>query len=309
MIHLFIVQTGLRLLHGITKQILPATFIALTMSSTNAAERECYSPGLKQQLFETSQSTRFPLLVSIEAQKDAQSNFNCLSNESERAGGETAYEFGYEQLIIRGQTPQLFSQALPLISRLYPELYPGRIIDNAESLLVTANRFRSRAISNHAGRFRADYAYDSTGLSRVGGNLMLSSALPLALDTEFYYRERELINGGEEEITNGDVNVIYRLNVNPRYKFRTGAGMNWREIDGEIDLGFNTTYGLDFTLRGSWLVSAVIDLGLLGDETLFRWRITTGVVLGNLELFVGYDDYTAGDDRFNGILGGAGFWF
>ena len=138
---------------------------------------------------------------------------------------------------------------------------------------------------------------------------MLSSALPLALDSEFYSRERKLITGGEEEITNGDVNVIYRLNANPRYKFRTGAGINWREVDGEIDLGFNTTYGLDFTLRGPWLVSAVIDLGLLGDDTLFRWRITTGVVLRNLELFVGYDDYKAGDDRFNGILGGAGFWF
>ena len=99
------------------------------------------------------------------------------------------------------------------------------------------------------------------------------------------------------------------MNVNPRYKFRTGAGLNWREINGEVDLGFNTTYGLDFRLRGPWLVSAVIDLGLLGDDTLFRWRITTGVVLGNLELFVGYDDYKAGDDRFNGILGGAGFWF
>jgi hypothetical protein len=309
MIHLFIVQTGLRLLYGLTKRLLPVVFIALGIATTNAAELECLSSGEKQQVFETKPCSRFPSPVSCESPKNAQKNFSVLFDENERAGAYSTDESPCEQLIIRGQTPQLLSQALPLISWLYPELYPGRMIDNAESLFVTANRFTSEAVSNRSGRFRADYTYDSSGLSRVGGNLMLSSALPLALDTEFYYREREIIAGGEEEITNGDVNVIYRLNVNPRYKFRTGAGVNWREIDGEIDLGFNTTYGLDFTLYGPWLFSAVIDLGLLGDDTLFRWRITTGVVLGNLELFVGYDDYKAGDDRFNGILGGAGFWF
>ena len=309
MIHLFIDHIGLRSLHGMTKRLLPVVVIALTMTSTNAAEGECYSSGERQQLFETSQCSRFPSFVCIEAQKNAQHDFSVLFDEKKRVGEYSTDEFPYEQLIIRGQTPQVLSQVLPLISRLVPELYPGRMIDNAESLLVTSNRLTSRAISNRSGRFRADYAYDSNGLSRVGGNLMLSSALPLALDTEFYYREGVLINGGEEKITNGDVNVIYRLNVNTRYNFRTGAGLNWREIDGEIDLGFNTTYGLDFRLRGPWLVSAVIDLGLLGNDTLFRWRITTGVVLGNLELFVGYDDYKAGDDRFHGILGGAGFWF
>lgn len=216
-----------------------------------------------------------------------------------------------DDVVIRGQSPGLLSALANTSLRLAGVVAPTELLDQTGDLLESSARLASGAITNRAGRFRADYAYDSSGFERIGGNLMLSSALPVALDSDFFYREFEPPTGGVGHVWNGDVNLIYKLQVHPRWKFRTGAGVNWLHVpdSGDVRTGANFTYGLDFTLHGGWLVSGVIDWGRLDGDALFRWRVTTGVVWGNTELFIGYDDYKAGDDKFNGILAGAGFWF
>lgn len=211
-----------------------------------------------------------------------------------------------EELIIRGQSPRIISQIIPLVQ----QIYPSRLWEIGDEVLSLGNNLVSGGLRRRAGRFRSDYAYDSDGLKRLGGNLMLSSALPVAIDSEFFYREIPAATGDINELWNGDLNVIYKINAHPRYKLRTGAGVNWRTDDGStIEVGFNTTYALEFMIRGPWMASASVDWGKLEDDSLFRWRATAGLLMGSWEVFAGYEDYKAGDDRFNGFLAGAGFWF
>ena len=64
-----------------------------------------------------------------------------------------------------------------------------------------------------------------------------------------------------------------------------------------------------FTRVGNRIVSAEIDLGSLGDETLVHGRVTTGLQWHRAEVFIGYDYYEVDQTELSGFVSGLRLWF
>lgn len=156
-------------------------------------------------------------------------------------------------------------------------------------------------------RLRSEVASDFGDQERIGGRLLLDSALRVGIDTEWNYRYQNLPTG-HDQLWTGDFNVVYRFAQSERVQFRSGLGVNWLSDRIGTDYGFNFTYGADVYPRKPWFVSATMDWGRLGHAGLFHGRVIGGVVVDRWELFTGYDYYDVGGTQINGLVAGVGIW-
>ncbi len=155
---------------------------------------------------------------------------------------------------------------------------------------------------------RTDYLDDFDRLSGVGGQFLLETTSRWGVDVSFQ-QFHEQLSSGDDHLTLGDCNVVYRFAQHSHGQMRTGIGVNWLDNDGRTDLGFNFTYGGDFFPRKPWVLSSEIDWGTLGHAGLFRFRTTAGVVLDRFETYVGYEYLDIGTTQGNFLIGGLRVWF
>jgi hypothetical protein len=160
-----------------------------------------------------------------------------------------------------------------------------------------------------AGRLRGEFADDFTGVERFGGHFLLESTSRWGIDTETNYRRQDLFPLDDDSLWTGDANVVFRFAQNDRVQMRAGVGFNWLTDREQTDFGFNFTYGGDLFPCKPWVFSADIDLGSLGNATLFHVRATGGIQWRGVELYTGYDYFDVGNTQIDGWVSGVRIWF
>ena len=160
-----------------------------------------------------------------------------------------------------------------------------------------------------SGRLRSDYAEDFDDLSRVGGNLLLSTTSRFDLDIAMNHFEERLADKDRDRLWLGDCNLVYRFAQGSRVQWRAGLGFNWLDDPIDTDFGFNFTYGVDVFPVKPWVLSAVLDWGTLGSADLFHFRTTAGVIIHGFEAYTGYEYYNIDRFQFSGLIAGVGLWF
>ncbi len=158
------------------------------------------------------------------------------------------------------------------------------------------------------GRFRGEIGDNFDDLRHLGGNLIVSSGLPVGFDTEFHYRQDDARGHRLNNFWTGDFNVVYRFGKIRNAEIRAGIGINWLS-DDSFEIGINSTYGVDIYLSKPWIISTSFDWGTLGSDSLLHMRITAGLDFGRFEIYAGYDFYEIGSRERKTLVAGLGMWF
>ena len=158
-------------------------------------------------------------------------------------------------------------------------------------------------------RTRVDYVDDLDALSKIGGQFLFDSSIRFGIESEFNHYREDFRQGVDDELWIGDVNMVYRFAQSDRLQMRSGIGANWLSDRDATDWGFNFTYGGDWFPRRPWVVSTELDLGTLGEASLFHGRVTGGVLWRNTEVYLGYEHLSVGGADIDGLITGLRFWF
>lgn len=146
-------------------------------------------------------------------------------------------------------------------------------------------------------------------LDRIGTRLLLDSTSRFGIDTESNYWTQNLGGGHHDQLWTGDANLVFRFAEGERMQWRVGVGVNWLSDDVRNEAGFNFTYGFDWFPARPWTVSSVMDLGSLGRSTMFHGRTTVGAMIGQAEVFAGYDYFQIDNAEFQGPVAGLSWRF
>jgi hypothetical protein len=160
-----------------------------------------------------------------------------------------------------------------------------------------------------AGRLSGEYADNLDHLGQIGGELLLSTAGRLGMDTQWHYFNEQFPERGGDHLWLGDWNLVFRFAQSEHAEFRTGFGFNWLNTPADTNFGFNWTYGADFFPAKPWVLSTSFDLGRLGDAGLFHGRATVGVIVNRFEVYTGYDYFDLGRVGISSLVGGVRVWF
>ncbi len=146
-------------------------------------------------------------------------------------------------------------------------------------------------------------------LHRIGGNLRLEALWGLGIDGALNHFMEELPGGGRDSLNLGDLHLTLRIIDEPFLRVRIGAGAAWLSDDVDTEWGFNATANAEIDFWDPFYVGLQCDGGTLGDAGLLHARASLGVKLGMLDTFIGYDHYSIGSAKLNGMVFGVGVRF
>jgi hypothetical protein len=158
-------------------------------------------------------------------------------------------------------------------------------------------------------RARSDFGTNFGKIDWVGGNLLVESTMRLGIESDFRELQQNGPNTTFDSTTLGDANLFYRFAQSNQFQARAGLGFNYLTDRADTNFGGNFTYAVDWYPVKPVIVSAEIDLGWLGHESLFHFRVTEGVNWKYGEAFVGYDYYDVGNFQVGGMVAGVRLWF
>jgi hypothetical protein len=113
--------------------------------------------------------------------------------------------------------------------------------------------------------------------------------------------------GGATSAWSGQTHVTYRFAQSERAQFRAGLGLRHWADDLGSEFGLDFLYGIDIFWGKPVTTSLEATGGWVGSAWAFGARGTVGVVVGNGEVFAGYDATWMGPTASNGptaYLGG-----
>ena len=160
-----------------------------------------------------------------------------------------------------------------------------------------------------SARLAFEYGYDFDVLDRFAGSALVEWRNGLGFDASGHIYREELAAGGQDELSVGDVNVMWRMVETERTQWRLGLGVNW--LADSID----TEAGLNFTLRADYfpvkplILSGELDCGTIGSAGTFHGRGSVGFNIRQTEFFVGYDYRSIGEVDLEGPMLGVQFWY
>jgi len=158
-------------------------------------------------------------------------------------------------------------------------------------------------------RFRTEYGTTFGDLDRIGAHLLLESGSRWGIDAAVDFWEERLPGNLYDRLTLGDCNAVVRFAQSERMQWRTGLGFNWLDDDIDTNYGFNFTYGFDWYPVRPLVFSNTLDWGWIDEAGLFRYRVTTGVILNRFESYVGYEYLDIGRTQINSMIAGLRVWF
>lgn len=158
-------------------------------------------------------------------------------------------------------------------------------------------------------RARSDYGTNFSRFDWIGGSVLIESTHRLGAETDFRVLQERQPGLATDSLTLGDANLFYRFAQSDQFQGRAGLGVNYLADDVDSNFGFNFTYAVDWYPVKPVIVSAEMDIGSLGEESLFHFRITEGVNWKYGEAFVGYDYYDVGNFQVGGLVAGLRLWF
>ncbi|HSA23635.1 MAG TPA: hypothetical protein P5076_19395 [Myxococcota bacterium] len=167
-------------------------------------------------------------------------------------------------------------------------------------------------LSSWSARIEAEYALDFARAHRPGLALTIDSTWGLGLSTRWTHYLEPTSSGELDQLGIGDVHVTYRVVEAPFLEVRLGLGARAMADDGAT-LGVSAMGALDAFPIEPLVLSAMIDLGNLGQAFYAHGRISLGVALDRVEPYLGYDAvWIAGPDAavlFQGPSAGVRLWF
>jgi hypothetical protein len=158
-------------------------------------------------------------------------------------------------------------------------------------------------------RARSDFGTNFGRFDWVGGNLLVESTMRLGVESDFRVLHESGPSATSDSATLGDANLFFRFAQSNQFQARAGLGFNYLSDHSDTNFGGNFTYAVDWYPVKPVIVSAELDLGWLGHESLFHFRVTEGVNWKYGEAFVGYDYYDVGNFQVGGMVAGVRLWF
>ena len=158
-------------------------------------------------------------------------------------------------------------------------------------------------------RLAVENGNDFDGINRANANFLLSTQWRVGLQGQVNYYTERLQGRGSDELYLGDLNVIVRFAQHETFQFRSGLGFNILGDDEGTELGFNFTYGADFFPAEHLVLSLSVDAGTLGSAAVVHPRATVGFILGDWELYAGWDHRWVGSTDVYGPMVGLRFWY
>ncbi len=163
--------------------------------------------------------------------------------------------------------------------------------------------------NNWSMQFAIEDSYDFDGLNRTSFHLQVDSGFRLGGETEWTYLYEDLGGGDDDEMVMGDINVTFRFAQNEHVQMRAGLGMRVMADDIGTEAGFNFTYGIDIFPADPLVISGSIDLGTLGEASVFHGKVKVGAMLDRFEPYIGYDYLRIDDVEIHGPTVGLRLWF
>lgn len=164
---------------------------------------------------------------------------------------------------------------------------------------------------NGAISLHGEYGYLGADLSHVTLGARISSVHRVELETE-WSNYLENVPGGFDQLWLGDVNLSFVFAQTEHVQFRSGFGVRFmvdnKEGATQVDSGFNFMYGFDWFPGPPFVFSAYGDLGSLGGAFVTDWRATAGLMVGGMQVYVGYKRIDIGEVAFGGPVFGVRSW-
>ena len=159
-----------------------------------------------------------------------------------------------------------------------------------------------------SARAQVEYGTNFGDTQSVGTRLQIDFPLwRMSLESSWsgYYED---LPGGRDHLGVGDANLVFRFVQHPLTTWRSGIGINWLN-DSDSDVGFNFTYGFDVLPVHPFVWSNEIDMGTLGNASLFRFRTTLGAQWRDGELYTGFEYVDIEDAQIPQMLFGFRYWW
>lgn len=160
-----------------------------------------------------------------------------------------------------------------------------------------------------AVRLSAEYGHDLENTYKPWANFMLSTRWRFGLESGWTWFVEELPDGSHDQLGIVDINLIFRFAQHEHVLMRTGLGGRMMVDNGQIDGGFNWSYGFDVFPAQPMILSASIDLGNIWKAFFLHGRAHLGVALWAIEAYAGWDVMLIGDVTFHGPIIGLRAWF
>lgn len=138
-------------------------------------------------------------------------------------------------------------------------------------------------------RFGTEYGDDFAQQQKITTRLQFDTNLRWGIDASFDYLREQQAQGEHDQTWLGDINLTWRFAQSANAEFRTGVGYNWQADSISSGKGFNFTYGGTFYLDKPSVIDFDLDLGVVGDADLTRFKIGYSRYLKRARLAIGYE--------------------
>jgi len=232
------------------------------------------------------------------------------SEESEigEAAGDLIADFVWPMTKFVVMAPYMLPVSAAGESNEVPAEFPAHpYADGSEGYLDFG--LEERDTDTWALRLALEDGNDFDGVNRANFSFLLSTRWRIGLQGAFNYFTENLRHGETDELYLGDLNLVVRFAQHPKFQFRSGLGFNVLGDDEGTEFGFNFTYGADFFPARHLVVSASIDAGTLGSASVIHPRATVGAIVGDWELYAGWDHRWVGSASVWGPVIGLRFWY
>ena len=152
-------------------------------------------------------------------------------------------------------------------------------------------------------------SYDFEGVNRATFLASIDTTSRFGAESAWTWFHEPLETGGSDDLTIGDANLTFRFAQNEFVQMRAGLGARMMVDEFGTEAGFNFTYAIDIFPEDPFVLSAVIDLGNLGEAFVFQGRFHLGAAFDGWEPYVGYDFLRIGSVTIQGPVLGVRRWF
>ncbi len=158
-------------------------------------------------------------------------------------------------------------------------------------------------------RIGVEYGSNFSDLDRFALSGVLESSLTrFGVDGQWNYYFEDQPQGGNDELHLGDLNLTFRFFSTDILQARAGVGLNWI-VGDQGDGGVNLTMNFSFFPIRPLVFRGELDIGHLGEASVFHGATTAGLMWDRCEIFIGYDYRKIDDVRLIGALTGVNLWF
>lgn len=158
-------------------------------------------------------------------------------------------------------------------------------------------------------RVAAENGNDFTGLNRVGLVFLADTMTRLGIGGSVNFYEEKRDNLPPDQLTIGDVNVLFRFAQSQHWQWRTGLGFRWMHDHTQTDYGFNFVYGFEWFPHEPLTLGMQFEAGTLGNTGVIRCTSRMGFNWKHAEIYAGYDYLQIGGTELHGPMIGLRLWY